>query len=111
MNSGAVVSMRCIDAIDIAILAAGTIFCAAVPGIPDGNRKASSLVCSMGAGQCRSFTNLIYREKNFLLFFYHVLSMYLTFTDLHLPVFGLCRPTGRGLKKGAGRDGRLQTFL
>lgn len=22
--------------------------------------------------------------------------MYLTFTDLHLPVFGLCRPTGRG---------------
>ena len=95
-------SMRCIDAIDIAILAASTIFCAAVPGIPDGNRKASSLVCSMGAGQCRSFPYLLYREK-FYFFSYHVLSMYLTFTDLHLPVFGLCRPTGRGLKKGAGR--------
>ena len=51
MHGGAVVSMRCIDAIDIAILAAGTIFCAAMPGIPNRREKPSSLVCSMGEGR------------------------------------------------------------
>lgn len=60
----------------------------------------------VSAGRFRTF----YIEKNFTFFLYHVLSMYLTFTDLHLPVFGLCRPTGRGLKKGAGRR-RSFTYL
>lgn len=36
--------------------------------------------------------------------------MYLTFTDLHLPVFGLCRLRG-WIEKGAGRAGRLQPSI
>ena len=38
--------LRCIDAIDIAILAAGTIFCAAVPGIPDGHKNPPLCIIS-----------------------------------------------------------------
>ena len=102
-------SMRCIDAIDIAILAAGTIFCAAVPGIPDGHKNPpllSVLWVQVGEGRFRTF----YIEKNFTFFLPCVKYVF----DFHRPAppsFRALSPYGAWMKKVPVGAGRLQTFL
>ena len=94
MHGGAVVSMRCIDAIDIAILAASTIFFAAVPRIPNRHKSLpllSVLWVKVGAGHFRTF----YIEKNFTFFLPCVKYVF----DFHRPAppsFRALSPTGHG---------------
>ena len=62
----------------------------------------------MGAGRCRLFPYLSIERKKYT-FLLRMLSMYLTFTDLHLQ-FRALSPTGRGWKKVPVGAGRLQTL-